>query len=99
MQAGLHLTWTVSAGAGGLLGAALPIERLHGLEFALTALFIVLAIDAYRQHPDRLTALMAVACAVAAWLVAPGQLLVWAFAAFTVLLLARFVSRPRNADA
>ncbi|MDZ7885358.1 MAG: AzlC family ABC transporter permease [Mycobacterium sp.] len=51
MQAGLHLTWTVSAGLGGLLGAALPIERLHGLEFALTALFIVLAIDAYRQHP------------------------------------------------
>lgn len=99
MQAGLHLTWTVSAGLGGLLGAALPIERLHGLEFALTALFIVLAIDAYRQHPDRLTALMAVACAVVAWLVAPGQLLVWAFAAFTVLLLARFVSRPRNADA
>lgn len=99
MQAGLHLTWTVSAGAGGLLGAALPIERLHGLEFTLTALFIVLAIDAYRQHPDRLTALMAVACAVVAWLVAPGQLLVWAFAAFTVLLLARFVSRPRDADA
>jgi 4-azaleucine resistance transporter AzlC len=99
MQAGLHLTWTVSAGAGGLLGAALPIERLHGLEFALTALFIVLAIDAYRQHPDRLTALIAVACAVLGWLLAPGQLLVWAFAAFTVLLLARFVARPRAGDA
>lgn len=90
MQAGLHLTWTVSAGLGGLLGAALPIERLHGLEFALTALFIVLAIDAYRQHPDRLTALLAVSCAIVAWLVAPGQLLVWAFATFTVLLLARY---------
>lgn len=96
MQAGLHLTWTVSAGAGGLLGAALPIERLHGLEFALTALFVVLAIDAYRQHPDRLTALIAVVCAVLAWLLAPDQLLVWAFAAFTVLLLARFVVRPRT---
>lgn len=95
MQAGLHLTWTVSAGLGGLLGAALPIERLHGLEFALTALFIVLAIDAYRQHPDRLTALLAVSCAIVAWLVAPGQLLVWAFATFTVLLLARY----RFADA
>lgn len=95
MQAGLHLTWTVSAGLGGLLGAALPIERLHGLEFALTALFIVLAIDAYRQHPDRLTALLAVGCAVVAWVLAPGQLLVWAFAAFTVLLLARY----RFADA
>lgn len=99
MQAGLHLTWAASAGVGGLLGAALPIERLQGLEFALTALFIVLAIDAYRQHPDRLTALMAVGCAVVAWLLAPGQLLVWAFAAFTVLLLARYVTRTRGADA
>lgn len=89
----------MSAGAGGLLGAALPIERLHGLEFALTALFIVLAIDAYRQRPDRLTALMAVGCAVVAWLLAPAQLLVWAFAAFTVLLLARFLSSSENADA
>lgn len=97
MQAGLHLTWTVSAGVGGLLGAALPIERVQGLEFALTALFIVLAIDAYRQHPDRLTALIAVVCAVLAWLLAPGQLLVWAFAAFTALLLVRFTARRRDA--
>jgi hypothetical protein len=35
---------------------------------------------------------------VLAWLLAPGQLLVWAFAAFTVLLLARFVVRFRNTD-
>lgn len=97
MQLGLHLTWTASAGAGGLLGAALPIDRLHGLEFALTALFIVLAIDAYRQHPDRLTALLAVLCAVVAWLLAPGQLLVWAFAGFTALLLARMVVRGADA--
>lgn len=97
MQAGLHLTWTVSAGVGGLVGAALPIERVQGLEFALTALFIVLAIDAYRQHPDRLTALIAVGCAVLAWLLAPGQLLVWAFAAFTALLLVRFAARRRDA--
>lgn len=97
MQAGLHLTWTVSAGVGGLVGAALPIERVQGLEFALTALFIVLAIDAYRQHPDRLTALIAVGCAVLAWLLAPGQLLVCAFAAFTALLLVRFAARRRDA--
>ena len=40
----------IGAGLGGLLGEALPIERLQGLDFALTALFIVLAIDAYRQR-------------------------------------------------
>ncbi len=91
-SSGLHLTWTASATLGGLLGAALPIERLVGLEFALTALFIVLAIEAYRQHPDRITAVSAAGCAVLAWLLVPEQLLVWAFAAFTGLLLARMAT-------
>jgi predicted branched-subunit amino acid permease len=31
-----------------LVGSAMPIERVQGLDFALTALFVVLSIDAYR---------------------------------------------------
>lgn len=92
MQGGLHLTWTVSAALGGLVGTALPIERLHGLEFALTALFVVLAIDTYQQRPDRFAGLAAAVCAVLAWLVAPGQMLPVAFVAFTVVLLGRFAA-------
>jgi len=98
MQAALQGLWVTGAALGGLLGEALPIERLRGLDFALTALFVVLAIDAYRQRPDRVTALSAVGCAVLAWLVVPGQLLVCAFAAFTVVLLAR-LAYERHADA
>ena len=49
MQASLHLLWVTGAALGGLVGEAVPIERLVGLEFALTALFIVLGIDAYRD--------------------------------------------------
>lgn len=75
--------------AGRTGGEALPIDRLVGLDFALTALFIVLGIEAYRQRPDRLTAAIAVACAAGAWLVVPGQMLVCAFAAFTAMLLLR----------
>ncbi len=56
MQFSFHLLWVAGAVLGGLVGAALPIDRLVGLDFALTALFIVLGIDAYRQRPDRLTA-------------------------------------------
>ena len=100
MQFVFHLIWTVSSAMGGLLGAALPIERVRGLDFALTALFIVLAIDAYRQRPDRVTALSAALCALAAWWVVPGQLLVCAFAAFTGVLLVRYAVRPEGvADA
>jgi 4-azaleucine resistance transporter AzlC len=99
MQLTLQLLWVTGATMGAVLGEALPIERLKGLDFALTALFIVLAIDAYRQRPDRITALTAAACAVAAWLVVPGQLLVCAFAAFTGVLLARLAWDRRGASA
>ena len=99
MQCAFHLIWTASSALGGLLGEAVPIERLRGLDFALTALFIVLAIDAYRQRPDPLTALAAVASALLAWLLAPGQLLVGAFAVFTAILLVRFALDRGSADA
>jgi 4-azaleucine resistance transporter AzlC len=99
MQLSFQLLWVTGASLGGLVGAALPIERLKGLDFALTALFIVLAIDAYRQRPDRVTLVAAAMCAVAAWLLVPGQLLVCAFAAFTGVLLARLVLENRRAGA
>jgi 4-azaleucine resistance transporter AzlC len=96
MQLSFQLLWVTGAGLGGLVGSALPIDRLEGLDFALTALFIVLAIDAYRQRPDRLTAVAAAVCAVLAWLVVPGQMLVCAFAAFTGVLLVRFAVQRRR---
>jgi 4-azaleucine resistance transporter AzlC len=99
MQLSLQLLWVTGATLGAVLGEALPIERLKGLDFALTALFIVLAIDAYKQRPDRITAVSAAVCALAAWLVVPGQLLVCAFAAFTGVLLARAVWHGRRAGA
>ncbi|WNG85729.1 AzlC family ABC transporter permease [Mycobacterium sp. ITM-2016-00317] len=99
MQLCLHLLWVAGATLGGLVGQALPIERLEGLDFALTALFLVLGIDAYRQRPDRITAAVAVLCAVAAWLLVPGQMLVAAFAAFAGVLLVRMLLGRRDDDA
>ncbi|MBX7455463.1 AzlC family ABC transporter permease [Mycolicibacterium sp. 3033] len=89
MQLMFHLLWVTGAGLGGLLGEVLPIDRLVGLDFALTALFVVLGIEAYRQRPDRVTAGMAALCAAAAWVVVPGQMLVCAFAGFSAMLLLR----------
>ncbi|MDG4667509.1 AzlC family ABC transporter permease [Mycobacterium sp. 236(2023)] len=95
MQLLFHLLWVAGATLGGLVGEALPIDRLVGLDFALTALFIVLGIDAFRQRPDWLTATTAAGCAVVAWLVVPGQMLVCAFAAFTGVLIARMMLARR----
>ncbi len=99
MQVTLQLLWVSGATLGAVVGEALPIERLKGLDFALTALFIVLAIDAYRQRPDRVTAVAAAVCAALAWLAVPGQMLVCAFAAFTGVLLARRAVQRRQSDA
>ena len=96
MQFSFHLLWVAGAALGGLVGEALPIDRLVGLDFALTALFIVLGIDAYRQRPDRLTAVSAAVCAIVAWLVVPGQLLVCAFAAFAGVLMVRMWLQHRG---
>ena len=96
MQLSFQMLWVTGSALGALVGQALPIDRLHGLDFALTALFIVLAIDAYKQRPDRLTAAAAAGSAVVAWVLVPGQLLVCAFAAFTAVLLARFALEWRG---
>ena len=89
-----QLAWVSGATIGALLGTAVPIERVQGLDFALTALFVVLAIDAYRNRPDRQVAASAGVCAVVAALIVPDQMLVWAFVGYTAILLGRlFVAR------
>ncbi|MCA0294837.1 MAG: AzlC family ABC transporter permease [Actinobacteria bacterium] len=93
-QFGLHASWAGGALAGGLLGGLIP--DLPGLDFILTALFVVLAIDAYRDRPDRVTLGLAALAAAVALLVAPGSMLLVAMAVFTVTLLIRH-HRSRHA--
>ncbi|MGY1661694.1 AzlC family ABC transporter permease [Geodermatophilus sp. SYSU D00705] len=97
LQVLLHLSWVSGAALGALLGEALPLDSLRGLDFALSALFIVLAIDAYRARPDLRTAVLALGCALAAVLLLPGQMLLAAYAAFTLLLLLRCAVGRRGA--
>ena len=91
--------WVVPGIVGALLGAALP-EGLDGLQFALTALFAVLAVDAWRASGDLPAPVIGLVCGlVAAW-VAPGQMLVVGLCAFVVVLMLRYaVAAPRGRDA
>ena len=91
-----QVAWVSGATIGALVGTALPVERVQGLDFALTALFVVLSIDAYRARPDRLLVVCALGCAVVAALAVPGQMLVWAFAGYTAILLGRLVVTRRG---
>ncbi|MFJ3617554.1 AzlC family ABC transporter permease [Streptomyces iakyrus] len=96
LQFFLHLYWAGSAAAGALLGSLVP-DGVTGLDFALTALFVVLALDAVRDlRGDLPTPLLALLSALAARLLVPHQLLLAAFALFTAGLVVRHLADVRK---
>ncbi|MER7584385.1 AzlC family ABC transporter permease [Kitasatospora sp. NPDC097691] len=98
LQLIFQLYWVVGATAGALLGSLIP-ERVTGLDFAMTALFAVLALEAVAERRDDLpTPLLALLSVLVARLVFPGQLLPVAFTLFTAALLVRRVSAGRRSS-
>ncbi|MEU4148798.1 AzlC family ABC transporter permease [Streptomyces sp. NPDC026659] len=96
LQLFLHLYWTASSTAGALLGTLIP-HGVTGLDFALTALFTVLALDAVRNlRGDLPTPALALLSALAARLLFPDQMLLTAFALFTAGLMARHLMTRRK---
>ncbi|MGW6918087.1 AzlC family ABC transporter permease [Kitasatospora sp. NPDC054939] len=96
LQVLMQAYWVGGATVGALIGSAVP-DSVAGLDFALTALFAVLAIDAVRERRGDLpTPLLAVLSALAARLLAPDQMLPVAFALFTAALLIRHFAAGRG---
>jgi 4-azaleucine resistance transporter AzlC len=94
-QVGLHGSWAIGALTGGIVGSRL-LGGLEGLDFILTALFIVLAIDAYRVTRDNLTLTLATGAGVVAFALAPGSMLLVAMAIFTATLATRHLLSRRS---
>lgn len=89
-QALCQIYWVTGGVLGALGGSLLPGE-IPGVGFALTALFVVLTIDAQRVSRDVPTPILALLCALSAILVAPPEfMLVVAMSLFVVTLLVRF---------
>jgi 4-azaleucine resistance transporter AzlC len=94
LQAFCQTYWVSGSVAGALAGSWLRVD-LTGLGFTLTALFIVLAMDAVRVERDVPGPLLAFLCALVALAVAPGQMLVVAMSLYVLTLVGRFLLRPR----
>jgi 4-azaleucine resistance transporter AzlC len=92
LQAFVHVFWAGSVTLGALGGTLIPPE-VKGLGFAVTALFLVLGIDAFRARRDVPAVVVAIACALVGNAVFGEQMLVAAMAMFTLFLLARYVIR------
>lgn len=87
--------WVLPGIVGGLIGLALP-PGLDGLQFALTALFAVLAVDAWRASGDLPAPVIGLLCGLAAAWLAPDQMMLVGLVTFVLVLLARFAWTSKN---
>lgn len=91
--------------AGGLVGVALASmlpEPIEGFEFALVALFIVMALDAARSRREIPSVALAGLSVAISMLAFPDAALLAALALFTATLVGRYFwqrSRPEAAEA
>ena len=60
-----QLYWVAGATLGGLIGSALPINT-SGIEFAMTALFVVIFIEQWKNDPQHLTGILGIGAAALA---------------------------------
>lgn len=85
--------WVLPGIVGAVAGQAVP-DSVQGMEFALVALFVVLAFDSFKNNPDYslpvISGIIALVCA----LLVPGQMLMVALVVYFLVLIARFFS-PR----
>ncbi len=95
IHAGLHLSVLASATLGYVLGASF-LSELKGLDFVMTALFAVLAIDAYHASKDHVIGVMAAVSAAVGLLVAPQSMLLISMVVYILLLVSRFVVAKRR---
>ena len=83
-----HLYWIAGSVIGSVAGALLGINT-QGIEFAMTALFIVIAVDQWKAYPRHLPAILgAVSTLVCLKLVGKDNMLLPALAVIVAVLLA-----------
>lgn len=83
-----QLYWIAGTLVGGLLGAALTLNT-QGADFAMTALFVVIAVGQWEEQKSHLPALLGLGAAVLSLLLlGPDRFLIPALAAMILFLLA-----------
>lgn len=95
IHAGLHLSVLSSATLGYVLGASF-LSELKGVDFVMTALFAVLAIDAYHASKDHVIGVMAAVSATVGLVLAPQSMLLISMVVYILLLVSRFVVAKRR---
>lgn len=95
VQVFCQLSWVLPGIAGALIGAALPVD-LEGLDFALTALFVVLAVEAADARRDPVLPVVAAAAGLVGLLLGRDRMLFTALTLYFVFLVGRFLLQRRT---
>lgn len=90
-----QLSWVVTGIVGALVGAALPAD-IEGLDFALTALFVVRAIEAMDARRDVVLPVVAVVAGLVGLLISRDQMLLIGLSLYFVFLVVRFLLERRH---
>ena len=98
VQVFCQASWVVPGIVGALVGAALPMD-IEGLDFALTAMFVVLAIEAMSARRDVLLPVVAVVTGVVGLLISRDQMLLIGLTLYFVFLVGRFLWDRRKEEA
>ena len=97
-----HSYWILGSVIGAVAGALLGIDTT-GVDFAMTALFVVIAVGQWRENPRHLPAVIGGVCTfLSLSLIGPDNFLLPALGAIVVLLLAlrpKLDETPAHADA
>ena len=82
-----YFYWVSATAAGGLLGNFITFNTA-GLDFALTALFVVLFLEQWKKNENRFAGIVGIGCALAGLLLfGPEQMVVSAMVMMAVILL------------
>ncbi|MFE5813763.1 AzlC family ABC transporter permease [Streptomyces sp. NPDC056479] len=95
MQIACEAYWVGGGLVGVALGSFLPAP-VHGLEFALCALFTVLTLDAFRSREELPSLLIAASSVTVALVLTPGMAMFTALLLFVGLLLVRHAVTARD---
>ena len=84
--------WVVATALGGLLGKFITFDTT-GLDFALTALFVVLFMEQWKKKENRFAGVVGIACAAASLAIFGADRMV--IAAMVLILLVLLGGRKR----
>jgi 4-azaleucine resistance transporter AzlC len=87
-----HLYWIAGSVLGSVAGSLITINT-EGIDFAMTALFIVIAVEQWQSYPTHLPALLGVGGTLAALLIFGAESML--IPALCVIVLGLMLMRPR----